>query len=105
MAQDLTRREQLHLLLQEKLGSSNVYFQPPPNIRMVYPAIIYQRDDTDTSYAGNNPYLRVKRYQVTVVDSDPDSAIPDRIALIAMCAFSRHFTSEQLNHDVFTLYF
>lgn len=87
------------------LGSSNVYFQPPPNIQMRYPAIVYQRDDADTRFADNQPYTYIKRYQVTVMDGDPDSVLPDLVGQLPMSTFSRFFVSDGLNHDVFTLYF
>lgn len=72
---------------------------------MRYPAIVYQRDDADTNFAGNKPYLNVKRYQVTVMDRNPDSLIPDKIAGLPLCSFNRFFVADGLNHDVFTLYF
>lgn len=96
-------RLELHALL--KTFSDNVYFQPPANLRMVYPAIVYERDDIDTSFAGNLPYRHTKRYQVTVIDRDPDSDIPDKIAQLPLCSFSSHFVTDGLNHDVFALYF
>lgn len=96
-------RLELHALL--KSYSSNVYFQPPANLRMNYPAIVYERDDIDISFAGNMPYRHTKRYQVTVIDRDPDSDIPDKIAQLPLCSFSSHFVTDGLNHDVFALYF
>lgn len=100
-----TDRSPLHKLLKETLGSDNVYFQPPPNVQMKYPAIVYNRDYEETRFAGNKPYMREKRYQVTVIDRDPDSLIPDRVAELPMCTFNRFFAADNLNHDVFTLYF
>ena len=99
------QRLQLQTLLEELLGSRNVYFQPPANVQMEYPAIVYSRDDIDTVFAGNLPYRSVKRYQVTVIDRDPDSEIPMRVAALPMCVFSRHFKADNLNHDVYNLYF
>lgn len=98
-------RLQLQDLLESILGSENVYFQPPANVLMQYPAIVYQRDNADTTFAGNNPYRYVKRYQVTVIDRDPDSKIPDKVAALPMCTHNRFFRANNLNHDVFTLYF
>lgn len=99
------QRLELQTILEALLGTRNVYFQPPANVKMVFPAIVYQRDTTDTRFADNFPYLRTKRYQVTVIDRDPDSGIPDRVAQLPMCSHSRYFTFENLNHDVYDLYF
>lgn len=98
-------RLDLQSLLETILGSENVYFQPPANILMKYPAIVYSRDDVHVDFAGNRPYNRQKRYQVTVIDRDPDSEIPDRIGALPMCAFARHYAASNLHHDVFNLYF
>lgn len=83
----------------------NVYFQPPPTIQMKYPCIVYARDDADTTFAGNLPYGINKRYSVTVIDSNPDSEIPGRVALLPSCVFERFFTADKLNHDVYQLFF
>lgn len=47
----------------------------------------------------------IDRYQVTVIYRNPDSEIPSKIALLPMCSHERHYTKENLNHDVFNLYF
>lgn len=99
------RRLQLQELLELTLGSSQVYFQPPANIKLAYPCIVYKRNLAETQYGDNSPYLYMKRYMVTVIDRDPDSEIPDRVAELPLCIFSTHYTSDGLNHDVFNLYF
>jgi hypothetical protein len=98
-------RSELQTLLRILLGSNNVYFQPPANVQMKYPCIVYKRDFADTKHAGNLPYTRTKRYQVTVIDQDPDSLIPDKIAELPMASFQRFYTVDNLNHDVFDVFF
>lgn len=98
-------RKDLHEILKNILGSENVYFQPPPTFQMKYPCIVYSRDDVETKFAGNLPYARDKRYQVTVIDKNPDSVIPDKIGALRECVFDRFYTADNLNHDVFTLFF
>jgi hypothetical protein len=98
-------RLDLQEVLKTILGSDKVYFQPPANVQMVYPCIVYKRDDVDTRFADNGPYHRTKRYQVTVIDRDPDSEIPDKIAELPLCSFAQHFVADGLNHDVLSLYF
>lgn len=101
----MDRRLELQELLEHILGSSNVYFQPPATVKMNYPAIVYNRDAQDSKFAGNLPYSLTKRYEVTVIDRDPDSYIPDRVAALPMSSFSRHFVVDNLNHDIYALYF
>jgi hypothetical protein len=105
------RRLELQTLLEGILAGENgedkdnVYFQPPPDFQMRYPAIVYNRDSSNTQHANNGPYFRMKAYQVTVISSNPDSEIPDRVAALPTCEHQRFFSTAGLNHDVFTLYF
>ena len=99
------RRRLLHDLLVGLLGSRNVYFQPPTNIEMKYPAIVYARDSSSTDYADNGPYRRKKRWTITHISRDPEDPVPDKIEDIPLCAFNRFFVAENMNHNVFNLYF
>lgn len=99
------RRLQLHQILTDILGSDHVYFQPPPSIRLVYPCIIYRYETGDTQFADDSPYIFMRRYQVTVIDSDPDTKIPDKIKDLPRCVNDRNFTTDNLNHYTFNLYY
>jgi hypothetical protein len=85
--------------------TDHVYFQPPTNIQLNYPCIIYKRDYANTQFADNKPYSNKKRYMVTVVDRDPDSDLPDKVAALPMSVFNRFYTVDNLNHDVYNMYF
>ena len=76
MATIETNRLELHELLVTILGNRNVYFQPPSSIKMKYPAIVYSRSKIDDKNANND-----------------------------VCKFDRSFSSDNLNHNVFTLYY
>lgn len=99
------QRLELQDIFTEILQTDQVYFQPPPNVQMEYPCIVYKRDYELTRFADDNPYSHRKRYLVTVIDRDPDSVIPDKIAQLPMCVYDRFYTAENLNHDVFKLFF
>lgn len=101
----MAQRLELQALLVDLLGSNNVYFQPPPTVKMQYPCIIYNRDSLDNRFADNKPYNNIKRYQVTVVDPNPDSVIHDKVSALPLCSYDRFFTADNLNHDVFNLFF
>ena len=45
------------------------------------------------------------RYQVTAIYKNPDSDLPHRLAMLPMCTHDRHFTADNLNHDIFNLYY
>lgn len=95
----------LHTKLVALLGSNNVYFQPPPTVKMNYPCIIYKRDGRNENFANDRLYLNLKRYSVTVVDANPDSLIPDKMLELRYCSFTTHYAVGGLNHDVYALYF
>lgn len=98
-------RDDLQAVLETVLGGPNVYFQPPTGREMQYPCIVYKRDRTDTDFADNRPYHHEMRYQVTVIDRDPDSDIPRRVRDLPQCLHIRFFAVKDLNHDVFVLVF
>lgn len=101
----MDRREELHEILCEALGSRNVYFQPPESIKMQYPAIVYSRDDINNDFANNSVYMQSLAYSVTVIDSDPDSEVVDKVSILPRCQYDRHYKTDNLNHDVFTIYY
>ena len=98
-------RLDLQNILEELLGSDKVYFQPPTNVQMQYPCIVYKRDNASTAFADDSPYRFTQRYQVTIIDRNPDSPIVAMVAALRLTRFARHFTADNLNHDVFELYF
>lgn len=101
----MDRRLTLQKRLVEILGNERVYFQPPPNINMVYPCIVYSLETYDTKKADNISYHIRDRYQVTHISRDPDSKIPKKIAQLSLASHNSRFVKDNLYHDVFTLYF
>jgi hypothetical protein len=97
--------------LQELLETitENVYLQSPPNIEMLYPCILYERSGSDgtrqNTYADNIAYRHTKRYQVTVIDRDPDTELSDKVEELPYCGFDRYYAVDGLHHFVFTLFF
>lgn len=98
-------REELQEFLEEFLGSRNVYFQPPPSIKMNYPAIVYSLSEIQNRPANNSVYSQQIAYQITIIDDDPDSDISNRFSYLPLCRFNRFYTSDNLNHFVYTLYY
>lgn len=107
----MNRRLKLHDILCEILECPNrgsacrVYFQPPGTVKMQYPAIVYELNDIENKYADDGVYLSSKNYSVTVIDSDPDSSLIGKVASLSTSRFNRHYTKDNLNHDVFTIFY
>lgn len=95
----------LQQVLEELIGSKNVYYQPPPSMRIKYPAIVYSRSNIENRHADNQVYSSTKQYEIIVIDEDPDSTLPDKVNHLPSARFNRHYTADNLNHDVFTIYF
>ena len=97
------QRLSLHQLLET--FTDNVYFQPPTNVQLKYPCIIYKRDFANTEFADDKPYNFKLRYMVTIIDPNPDSEIPSKVASMPLSLFNRFYTADNLNHDVYNVYF
>lgn len=91
--------------LEEILGATNVYYDPPANITRKYPAIIYTKSAMDIKYANNKAYMMTRCYQLTVVDKLPDCKAILKLLDVPRCGYDRHYISDGLHHDVLKLYF
>lgn len=104
------RRLELHELLCNLIGftdqeDKHCYFSPPTGKQLKYPCIVYKLADIESDYADNISYLNTMRYEVTLIDEDPDSEFVKKILALPLCRFSAFFTSDGLNHFVFSLYY
>lgn len=101
----MASRLKLQTELEELLGTRNVYYSPPASLKMQYPAIVYSRSDIDNAHANNSVYKQEYAYEITVIDRNPDSEIVKKVSRLPRCRFNRHYPSDNLNHDVFTIYY
>ena len=100
----MLKRVDLQARLEEILGTPNVYFQPPESMKIQYDAIVYFRKDIQNVHANDSVYKQDDAYEIVVIYKNPDSDLPRKISRLPMCSFDRHYVSDNLNHDVFTLY-
>lgn len=101
----MANRKDLQLLFEKLLGSRNVYYQPPATVKMRYPAIVYSRDAIDNFCADDYVYRQANAYSVIVIDENPDSEFVKKVSRLTRCRFVTHYTKDNLNHDVFKLYY
>lgn len=101
----MRKRLSLQKILEEALGSRNVYFQPPESFRLQYPCIIYERNSGVPYHSNDELYNYIKSYTITVIDQNPDSEIPDKLEKLRYCDMDRFFITDNLNHWVFTIYY
>ena len=98
------RRLKLHQKLIELLGNNHVYYQPPENIKLEYPAIVYSKNRINNRFADNLVYKQNLTYQIIVIDYVPDSLITEKLSTITNCEYQNSYVTDGLNHDVFNFY-
>ena len=104
----MDRRNELHQLLKSLYinGTPHVYYQPPKDQMLVYPCIIYKLDDMPPIHADNNPYHIGHRYQVTVIDRNPESPLKERVASIPTARMrSSPYAKDNLHHFIFSIHY
>lgn len=98
--------DELQTILQGIIGEGNsCYFQPPDDIYLTYPAIVYDLSNDDVDYANNKKYRYMKRYEITIMTEEPDSDIPDLVGELEYCRFVRHYSQNNLHHFIYEIYF
>lgn len=99
-------RKELGKKLREILGTDNVYFQPPNNTKINYPCIIYNKERQKISNSDDIHYLAFDKYEVLVIDRNPDSEIVNNIcSSFDYSRVERHFVKDNLNQTTLTIYY
>lgn len=101
----MASRLELQSKLEELLGSENVYYNPPESVKMSYPAIRYVKKDINVKRASNTIHTKKLCYEIIVISSKPDDPVIEQLLELPYCAYDRHYKSNNLNHDVLTLYY
>lgn len=102
----MSSRLDLHNELLAIPGIKKVYFQPPSNTSIQYPCIIYELNRIDLRKADNKNYLKFKNYTITVVTPDPDDTTVDYLLdKFTKIRFDRTFKSDNLYHNILSLYY
>lgn len=104
----VAKRRELQTKLETILGSKNVYFQPPSNIKLKYPCFIYERSTPYTLKADDINYLTRGHYSVTFISTDVEKCMAMMTKMLDSfdhISVEREFISEDLNHDVYNLYY
>lgn len=84
----------------------NVYFQPPESQKMIYPCFRYVLNDIDVKRANDDLYLAKRKYTITYIDKNPDNEMIEKmIETFQYCSFDRFYSSDNLNHYVYSLFY
>lgn len=102
----MERRYKLNEALQKVLGSNNVYFEPPENLKLNYDCIIYKRNRAKKFRADNKRYINHEFYELLIISKNPDNHIADELEKsFEYCEHQRSFTTNGLHHSVVYLYY
>lgn len=95
----------LQTKLEDLLGSNHVYYQPPEDLKMEYPAIRYSKSDEEDIYANNIKYLSMSVYDLVVIDKKPDNPVIKKLLELPYSEFDRHYVADGLNHDIIRIFY
>nr|DAW03453.1 MAG TPA: tail completion protein [Caudoviricetes sp.]DAW58183.1 MAG TPA: tail completion protein [Caudoviricetes sp.] len=98
-----TYKDLLHLL-QQAAQHNRVYFQPPENLKIGYPAIVFHLSKIEIDRASDVPYKGAKEYSVTLITKDPEPDVINEILKIPYSSLDTTYISDGMNHFVFTVY-
>ena len=101
----MARRLNLHKEF-KNLGFKNVYFQPPENVKLKFPALIYKLNRMDISHANDRPYAIRDRYNVLYITKTPDDEMVEKLAwAFSTITNNTNYISDTLYHYSFDLYY
>lgn len=98
-------RLNLQAKLEELLCSKHVYYNPPENLKMEYPAIRYSKNDIENTYASNIKYISRDVYDLVVIDKKPDNPVIKKLLELPYSEFDRHYVADGLNHDIIRIFY
>ena len=99
-----TKRHALHQEFVSVLGNaSNVYFMPPQDMHLSYPAIVYYVGGGSDSYADNVRFLPRTTFDVTLIEYDPMSAKVDAIRELKHSSYMTSFKKDGLHQHKFKI--
>jgi hypothetical protein len=100
----MDRRLELHDELLQFIPKA--YFQPPSDIQMVYPCIVYTKIEKSVKHANDTRYLSMQGYQLMLIERVPDSNKADDIeGYFQNCSISQYYTADNLYHTTIELYY
>lgn len=98
----VNKRLELHQMLCALLGRKDrVYYQPPSNVSLVYPCIVYSLDRIHTEFGNNMHYYNSHQYTVTYITKKADDLFYEKLAAVPQLTMEQKFISDNLYHYVF----
>jgi hypothetical protein len=95
--------------IQEKfkflLGSNNVYYQPPANLKMKYPAIVYSLDGLDVKRFDNTRLINKNCFSVThIYRNESENLVETMLKNFEYISFDNRSIVDGIYNDHYTIY-
>ena len=95
--------------IQEKfkflLGSNNVYYQPPANLKMKYPAIVYSLDGLDVKRFDNRRLINKNCFSVThIYRNESENLVETMLKNFEYISFDNRSIVDGIYNDHYTIY-
>lgn len=95
--------------IQEKfkflLGSDNVYYQPPANLKMKYPAIVYSLDGLDVKRFDNTRLINKNCFSVThIYRNESENLVETMLKNFEYISFDNRSIVDGIYNDHYTIY-
>lgn len=95
--------------IQEKfkflLGSNNVYYQPPANLKMKYPAIVYSLDGLDVKRFDNKRLINKNCFSVThIYRNESENLVETMLKNFEYISFDNRSIVDGIYNDHYTIY-
>lgn len=72
---------------------------------MKYPCFVYALDSVFSTRADNTTYNAKRGYQITYITKDSTHDVIEEILELEYASYQRRFSSNNLTHDVFHIYY
>lgn len=100
------RQWKLNDILVEILGNNHVYYEPPEDVKIEYPCIVYKLVTPAIRKANNHLYFYNDCYELTVITEDPYNDIAKKLLeRFQYISLGSRYLGDGLYHDPLTLYY
>ena len=83
----------------------NIYFTPPDDVTLKFPACVVTREDFDVHKANNTPYISSMGYKIVYMSKNESDEVFMKIAsTFRYSAFRSEYKVNGLYHKVFVVY-
>ena len=100
----MDQRLLFHSKLSSVLPGVALFFSKPPDTELVYPCVIYTRSRAKALHANGKKYSVRPMFTCVLMTNLPDDHLFNILENMSLSTHDRSYLSDDINHDVFTIY-